>query len=43
MQRHLKKVLLGVSLIFLFSAETCLFNCCIRHDFNPPICSEIST
>lgn len=40
MRRHLRKVLFGVSFIFLISPETCLFNYCQRHNFIPPICEE---
>jgi hypothetical protein len=40
-RRHLRKVLFGASLIILISPSECVFNYCVRHDFNPPICDEV--
>ena len=38
MRRHLRKLLFGAALVILVSPEQCLFNYCVRHNFNPPIC-----
>jgi hypothetical protein len=38
--RHLRKVLLGLTLIIFISPSECVFNYCLRHSFEPPICVD---
>ena len=38
--RHLRKALLGITLIIFISPAECVFNYCIRHSFEPPICNQ---
>jgi hypothetical protein len=38
MRRHLRKLLFGVSFIFILTPAECAFWYCERHSFIPPIC-----
>jgi hypothetical protein len=40
-RRHLRKAIYTASLIILISPSECVFNYCVRHNFNPPICDEV--
>ena len=40
MRRHLRKVLLGSSFLFLISLEECVFRFCELTEFEPQICDQ---